>query len=93
MRTLSHVGVESEKREYDYSFRPASMRPVSEYLKLQGRFGHLHAEHIATLQKFANQQWRMMGVQIPEALIQAADAKNLTNMASAAEAEAVAQTI
>ena len=43
-----------EKREYDYSFRPQSMRPVSEYLKLQGRFGHLHAEHIATLQKFAN---------------------------------------
>ena len=52
----------NEKREYDYSFRPQSMRPVSEYLKLQGRFGHLHAEHIATLQRFANQQWRMMGV-------------------------------
>ena len=51
-----------EKREFDYSFRPQNMRPVSEYLKLQGRFGHLHAEHIATLQKFANQQWRMMGI-------------------------------
>jgi hypothetical protein len=62
-------------------------------LKLQGRFGHLHAEHIATLQKFANEQWRMMGVQLPEALIHAADAKNLTNMAAAAEAEAVAQTL
>jgi len=62
-------------------------------LKLQGRFGHLHAEHIATLQKFANEQWRMMGVQLPEALIQAADAKNLVNMASAAQAEAVAQTL
>ena len=49
-----------EKREFDYSFRPQSMRPVSEYLKLQGRFGHLHAEHIATLQQFANQQWRML---------------------------------
>ena len=59
----------TEKREYDYSFRPQSMRPVAEYLKLQGRFGHLHAEHIATLQKFANQQWRMMGVALPEALI------------------------
>jgi pyruvate ferredoxin oxidoreductase beta subunit/oxalate oxidoreductase subunit beta len=82
-----------EKRAFDYSFRPASMRPVSEYLKLQGRFGHLHAEHIATLQKFANEQWRMMGVQLPEALIHAADAKNLTNMAAAAEAEAVAQTL
>jgi hypothetical protein len=62
-------------------------------LKLQGRFGHLHAEHIATLQKFANEQWRMMGVQLPEALIQAADPKNLVNMATAAEAEQVAQTL
>jgi hypothetical protein len=35
----------------------------------------------------------MMGVQLPEALIQAADAKNLVNMASAAQAEAVAQTL
>ena len=69
------------------------MRPVSEYLKLQGRFGHLHAEHIATLQQFANQQWQMMGVQLPEALILAADAKNQVNMAAAAEAEAVAHTL
>jgi len=81
------------RRAFNYSFRPAGMRPVSEYLKLQGRFGHLHAEHIANLQKFANQQWRMMGVELPEALIQASDAKNLTNMAAAAEAEAVAQTL
>jgi hypothetical protein len=44
------------------------MRPVSEYLKLQGRFGHLHAEHIANLQKFANEQWRMMGVELAGAL-------------------------
>jgi hypothetical protein len=35
----------------------------------------------------------MMGVQLPEALIKAADAKNLVNMASAVEAEAVAQTL
>jgi hypothetical protein len=69
------------------------MRPVSEYLKLQGRFGHLHAEHIAKLQKFANEQWKMMDVALPEALIQAADAKNLVNMAAAAEAETVAQTL
>jgi len=69
------------------------MRPVSEYLKLQGRFGHLHAEHIAKLQNFANEQWRMMGVELPEALIQAADAKNLVNMAAATAAETVAQTL
>jgi len=82
-----------EKREYDYSFRPQSMRPVSEYLKLQGRFGHLHAEHIAILQQFANQQWQMMGVALPEALIQAADAKNVADMATAQEAAVVAETV
>jgi hypothetical protein len=69
------------------------MRPVSEYLKLQGRFGHLHAEHIANLQKFANEQWKMMGVDLPEDLIHAADAKNLVNMGSAAEAQEVAETV
>jgi hypothetical protein len=69
------------------------MRPVSEYLKLQGRFGHLHAEHIATLQKFANQQWSMMGVELPDALVRATDARNLVAMASAEAAAAVAQTV
>jgi hypothetical protein len=69
------------------------MRPVSEYLKLQGRFGHLHAEHIANLQKFANQQWKMLGVAQPEALIRAAAAKNLVNMASVEAAAAVAKTV
>ena len=69
------------------------MRPVSEYLKLQGRFGHLHAEHVATLQKFANAQWKMMGVELPDALLRAADAKNLSDMAAADEAASVALTI
>jgi pyruvate/2-oxoacid:ferredoxin oxidoreductase beta subunit len=82
-----------EKREYDYSFRPASMRPVSEYLKLQGRFGHLHAEHVAKLQQFANMQWKMMGVELPEALIKAADPSNLVNMASMEAAAAIAETV
>jgi hypothetical protein len=35
----------------------------------------------------------MMGVELPEALIQAADAKNLVDMSSAAQAETVALTV
>jgi hypothetical protein len=35
----------------------------------------------------------MMSVALPEALIQAADAKNLVNMAAATEATAVAETV
>jgi hypothetical protein len=45
------------------------------------------------LQKFANEQWQMMGVELPEALLQAADAKNLVNMAAAEEAVTVAETV
>jgi len=69
------------------------MRPVAEYLKLQGRFGHLHAEHIATLQRFANEQWRMMGVEIPEALVRATDPAAVADMASAEAAAAIAHTV
>jgi hypothetical protein len=35
----------------------------------------------------------MMGVQLPEALLKASDPKNLSDMAAAAEAQQVAQTI
>ena len=35
----------------------------------------------------------MMGVALPEALIKAADAKNLVNMAAAEEAATVAETV
>ena len=82
-----------QKREYDYSFKPAVMRPVAEYLKLQGRFGHLHAEHIAKLQQFANDQWRMMNVEVPEALVRAADPSSHLDMASAEAAAAIAHTV
>jgi hypothetical protein len=34
-----------------------------------------------------------MGVEIPEVLLQAADPKNASNMAAAAEAEAIAETV
>ncbi len=72
----------NEKREYDYSFRPASMRSVSEYPKAAGPLrpsacrAHRHAA------KFATMQWQMMGVKQAEALIKATDAKNLVNMGS-----------
>jgi pyruvate ferredoxin oxidoreductase beta subunit/oxalate oxidoreductase subunit beta len=82
-----------EKREYDYGFRPHTMRPVTEYLKLQGRFGHLQPEHVATLQRFANEQWRMMGVKVPELLLQAESPEAQKAMATAEQAAAIAHTV
>jgi pyruvate/2-oxoacid:ferredoxin oxidoreductase beta subunit len=82
-----------ETRTFDYGFRPQMMRPVDEYLKLQGRFGHLHAEHIATLQKFANAQWRMMEVEVPQALIDAENPEAHVRMAAAEQATVVAHTV
>lgn len=82
-----------ERREFDYSFRPRTMRPVAEYLKLQGRFGHLRPEHVATLQRFANQQWRMMGVEVPEELLAAENPAAEEPMPAAQEAVAVARAV
>jgi pyruvate ferredoxin oxidoreductase beta subunit/oxalate oxidoreductase subunit beta len=82
-----------ERRAYDYGFRPQAMRPVADYLKLQGRFGHLHAAHIATLQTFANAQWKMMGVEIPQPLIEAENPETHTRMAAAEQAAAIAHTV
>jgi hypothetical protein len=47
------------------------MRPVAEYLKLQGRVLHLHREHVATMQRVANEQWRLMGLALPPELVAA----------------------
>lgn len=42
---------EIEEGTYTLNVDPAQLRPVEEYLKLQGRFRHLSAEHIAQIQE------------------------------------------
>lgn len=59
-----------ETRKYDY-WIPEQIRPVTDYLAMQGRFGHLHAEHVAKLQQAANRYWRQAGAEIPPELIEA----------------------
>jgi pyruvate ferredoxin oxidoreductase beta subunit/oxalate oxidoreductase subunit beta len=54
-------------REYSY-FIPPTKRPVTDYLAMQGRFGHMHPEHVATLQMAANRNWKDMGVEVPQRL-------------------------
>jgi hypothetical protein len=53
-----------ETREYHY-FRPPVQRPVTDYLAMQGRFGHMLPEHIAAMQRGANQNWQDIGMDVP----------------------------
>ena len=53
-----------ETRSYDYLI-PEQQHLVIEYLKLQGRFGHLSGEHIAKIQASANRKWEMIGADVP----------------------------
>ena len=39
-----------------------------DYLAMQGRFGHLHPEHVALLQVAANRNWEDMGADVPKRL-------------------------
>lgn len=44
---------------------PRRRRPVSEYVKAQGRFGHLDAEMIARLQAFVDAKLQELGIMVP----------------------------
>jgi len=39
---------------------PKKLRPVEDYLKLQGRFRHLNADDIAKVQALVNKEWRKL---------------------------------
>jgi pyruvate/2-oxoacid:ferredoxin oxidoreductase beta subunit len=54
-------------RKYSY-FIPPVIRPVTDYLAMQGRFGHMHPEHVATMQMAANRNWEDMGVEVTDRL-------------------------
>jgi pyruvate/2-oxoacid:ferredoxin oxidoreductase beta subunit len=56
-----------ESREYSF-FHPPVQRPVTDYLAMQGRFGHMLPEHVATIQRGANLNWADMGMDVPREL-------------------------
>ena len=56
-----------QERKYHY-FHPPVQRPVTDYLAMQGRFGHMLAEHIATVQQQANRNWETIGMDVPAEL-------------------------
>jgi pyruvate ferredoxin oxidoreductase beta subunit/oxalate oxidoreductase subunit beta len=53
-----------EERTYHY-FHPPVQRPVTDYLAMQGRFGHMLPEHVANIQVDANRNWETIGMHVP----------------------------
>lgn len=54
---------ELEDNQFKLNYKPKKIRPVSEYIKCQGRFSHLQPEHIEKLQEFANQRMQEVGIE------------------------------
>lgn len=61
--TGAWVLYEMEDGEFKLTFKPPKRRPVAEYLKLQGRFGHLTDEEIAEIQRMVDEQCRRYGIE------------------------------
>ncbi len=53
----------TEDRQYRVTYQPKELKPVEEYLKLQGRFAHLQPEHVAKLQNFAQGRLQEVGIE------------------------------
>lgn len=80
-----------ETRLYSY-FKPPVIRPVTDYLAMQGRFGHLLPEHVAALQRAANKNFEMIGVEVPEWLRELEDPARQVPIEHAEYAMPVART-
>ncbi len=48
---------EMENGTYKLNVNPAKLKPVDDYLKLQGRFRHFKADEIAEMQETVNRNW------------------------------------
>jgi pyruvate/2-oxoacid:ferredoxin oxidoreductase beta subunit len=52
--------IEVDQGVYTINRKPKKRTPVSEYLKLQGRFSHLTAEHVEEIQRIVDQNWERL---------------------------------
>ncbi|MCK9356844.1 MAG: pyruvate ferredoxin oxidoreductase, partial [Dehalococcoidia bacterium] len=48
---------EIENGRYHLNVEPPKLKPVEEYLKIQGRFRHLSPAETAKIQEHVNQEW------------------------------------
>lgn len=54
---------ELQDGQYKLTYQPKELKPVEEYIRLQGRFSHLQPEHIQKLQEFANGRLQEVGIE------------------------------
>jgi len=47
-------------RKFRLTYKPRELKPISEYLKMQGRFRHLTEDEIAELQAMATEEWNRL---------------------------------
>jgi pyruvate/2-oxoacid:ferredoxin oxidoreductase beta subunit len=52
--------MEIENGVYTLNRKPKKRKPVSEYIKLQGRFAHLTAEQVEEIQKMVDHNWERL---------------------------------
>ncbi|RLE53366.1 MAG: hypothetical protein DRJ26_03460 [Candidatus Methanomethylicota archaeon] len=52
--------LEVDHGTFKLNLKPRKLKPVAEYIKLQGRFRHLNDEDIAMIQKFINKRWEKL---------------------------------
>ena len=48
-----------------FNITPKKLKPVEEYVRTQGRFAHLQAEHIAKLQAWVDARAQHLGIEVP----------------------------
>lgn len=51
---------EIEDGNFKLSHRPQQLKPVADYLKMQGRFKHLNEDEIKFIQEHVNKTWAEM---------------------------------
>jgi pyruvate ferredoxin oxidoreductase beta subunit len=51
---------EIENKKFRLTFKPAKLRPIKDYLSLQGRFKHLKKKDIERIQDWVNRQWDLL---------------------------------
>lgn len=60
VQTGMWVLYEIENGKFKLNVKPSKMKPVSEYLKAQGRFSHLSEAEIAAIQEDVNRRWQQV---------------------------------